>query len=197
VNVVSFSEDAALAYGWGTRVSIFQPRKPASWLYALLLVYGALSLVALFAPRFAEWPVGSVLALCRLTAYTIPIAAYINHLDLFEHEPAGMLAGAFLWGGLIATALALSANRAVEDMVSKLLGPEFSSEWSAAIAGPADEETSLPRIPLQATEAEQRLQLVPQRLPAAVCGGDAAAWNSGITSSAKRRRLRTMASCGA
>lgn len=135
------SEDEVLARGWGTRVSIFQPRKAAFWLYALLLLYGALTLVALFAPRFVQWPLGSVVALLLLVAYTIPIAAYINHLDLFEREPRGMLLGAFLWGGLIATALALTANRAVEDLASKLVGPDFSSEWSAAIAGATDEET--------------------------------------------------------
>jgi protease PrsW len=73
--------------------------------------------------------------------YALPLLAAILTVDYFEREPWGLIAFALVWGGLIATGLALSANDAVQSILTTSEGLNFTSQWGAAIAGPTDEET--------------------------------------------------------
>jgi RsiW-degrading membrane proteinase PrsW (M82 family) len=72
--------------------------------------------------------------------YALPLLAAILAVDYFEREPAWLVAFAAAWGGLVATGLALSANQAVQTIVTTTGGANVAAQWGAAIAGPTDEE---------------------------------------------------------
>ena len=67
-------------------------------------------------------------------------ARAILTVDYFEREPWWLIAFAAVWGGLIATGLALSANEAVQSLVTTAAGQDVAAQWGAAVAGPTDEE---------------------------------------------------------
>ena len=73
--------------------------------------------------------------------YAVPLLAAILTVDYFEREPWWLVAFAGVWGGLIATGLALSANEAVQSLLTTTAGVDAAQQWGAAIAGPTDEET--------------------------------------------------------
>jgi RsiW-degrading membrane proteinase PrsW (M82 family) len=125
---------------WGKQTSIFQPSQPAFWLFCLLLAFGTLyfGIEQLF---MAGLPAAWLLSWGLVLVYAIPVALLIYRLDLFEREPKTMLAGALLWGGIVATGLAEVANEAWLSVIGKVTSPEFASQWGPAIVGPGVEET--------------------------------------------------------
>jgi RsiW-degrading membrane proteinase PrsW (M82 family) len=129
------------APGWGDRGTLLRPRAPAFWLFAYLLWVGALATIGTIAARISASPTSSLFALALLIFWAIPLVYVIHALDLFEREPFGMLAAAFAWGSLAATALASSANTAFLDLIAKLGSQSLAARWGPAIAGPVDEET--------------------------------------------------------
>jgi protease PrsW len=72
--------------------------------------------------------------------YGVPLLAAILTVDYFEREPWWLVTFAAVWGGFIATGLALSANEAVQSLVTTVGGQDVAAQWGAAIAGPTDEE---------------------------------------------------------
>jgi RsiW-degrading membrane proteinase PrsW (M82 family) len=72
--------------------------------------------------------------------YAVPLLAAILAVDYFEREPWWLVALAAVWGGLVATGLALSANQAVQSLLTTTSGAEVTAQWGAAIAGPTNEE---------------------------------------------------------
>jgi RsiW-degrading membrane proteinase PrsW (M82 family) len=72
--------------------------------------------------------------------YGLPLLAAILAVDYFEREPAWLIAFAAVWGGLVATGLALTANEAVQSILTTAEGPNVAAQWGAAIAGPTNEE---------------------------------------------------------
>ena len=132
---------APIPRDWGDPTSVMQPRQPAFWLLIGLTTIGLLRIGSMVGEAFRRYPTGSLLAITLLTIYAIPLVAFIYRLDLFEREPATMVAAAFSWGGLVATSLALSGNQAVFGLASKLASPEFAGRWGPALAAPPIEET--------------------------------------------------------
>jgi RsiW-degrading membrane proteinase PrsW (M82 family) len=118
----------------------FQPRRAAFWVLLLFIAIGAQTTVTMFSLSFRVVPVTVLLGIAVWTLYTIPILLRLRSLDLFEQHPRSGFALAFAWGGLGAVYLAVPANQAVFALLSKLVSPEFSATWGAAIAGPTDEE---------------------------------------------------------
>ena len=72
--------------------------------------------------------------------YALPLLAAILAVDYFEREPAWLVAFAGVWGGLVATGLALTANEAVQSLLTTTEGSYVAARWGAAIAGPTNEE---------------------------------------------------------
>jgi RsiW-degrading membrane proteinase PrsW (M82 family) len=126
---------------WYERGSVIQPRLPAFWLFAFLLVIGGLGAGGLVVDRVSANQEASLLAITLLVVWAIPLVLAIYALDLFEREPLGMLAAAFAWGGLAAITLAISANTASLDLIAKLGSPALAENWGPALAGPTNEET--------------------------------------------------------
>jgi RsiW-degrading membrane proteinase PrsW (M82 family) len=118
----------------------FQPRRAAFWLYLLLIAGGVHAVTLMTLTGFRVAPTTTLLGLAAWTLYTVPVLLFFRSLDLFEQYSKAGLALAFLWGGLGAVNLAIPANQAVFSLCAKLVSPEFSQAWGAAIAGPSDEE---------------------------------------------------------
>ncbi len=119
---------------------LFQPRQPAFWLYVLLLVGGLHTAGMMALGGFTVMPLSTGLGLLVWTLYTLPPLWLFRKLGLFRGQPATPFVMAFAWGGLGAVYLAVPANQAIFGLAAKLVSPEFSHAWGAAIAGPSDEE---------------------------------------------------------
>jgi protease PrsW len=136
----SLTPAGPVAPRWGSQISLIQPGQPAFWLFCLLLALGTLifGVEQLF---MAGLPEAWLLSWALVLVYAIPVAFLIYRLDLFEREPKTMLAGALLWGGIVATSLAVVANEAWLSIMGKVTSPEFTAQWGPAFVGPGVEET--------------------------------------------------------
>ena len=121
------------------RGTFLRPSQPAYWLFIILLFVGGdrslgiqLTMVQLPSAFLMSW----VLVLL----YAIPVAFLVYHLDLFEREPIALVAAALIWGGVVATGLAVYANDAWSSVVGKV-APDVALDWGATIVAPPVEET--------------------------------------------------------
>lgn len=118
----------------------FQPRVPAFWLYVTVV---ALTGIVAIAEQnlFREIsPGGWALSWGLVILYAAPVATLVYLLDLYEREPIPLLAAAFVWGAVAATTLAAIGNAGWGIVVTRLVGPEFASRWTAALTAPFVEE---------------------------------------------------------
>jgi RsiW-degrading membrane proteinase PrsW (M82 family) len=127
--------------GWGRQTSLFQPREPAFWIYAVIV-----AVTAVYAWReqriFSELSTsGWLLSWLLLLVYALPVFLAIYLLDLYEREPLSLVLGALVWGAVAATVMSALANQGWALVVSRLGGPEFASRWTAALTAPFVEET--------------------------------------------------------
>ena len=123
---------------WGFRGSFLQTRQPAFWLFAVLLLIGLDKFVGIQV-GLAQMPNAYFTSWGLVLAYAVPVALIVYRLDLFEREPLGMLVAAVVWGGIIATGLAVYANDAWASVVGKV-APGIAVDWGAAIVAPPVEE---------------------------------------------------------
>ena len=130
----------SVAPRWGRQTSIVQPRQPAYWLFLILAGLGMLVFLVEEAAMSAL-TTAFALSWALMAVYAVPVAVVVYRLDLFEREPKSMLAGAIIWGGVIATSLAIIANEAWLSVIGKVTSPDFATQWGAAIVGPGVEET--------------------------------------------------------
>lgn len=133
-------EETPAAPRWGRQASIVQPREPAFWLLCGLLAIGGWLFVreqALMSSLTDAW----LLSWALMLAYAVPVALIVYRLDLFEREPKSVLGAALIWGGVVATSLAVYANEAWLSVLSKVVTPDVASGWGNAIVAPGVEET--------------------------------------------------------
>ena len=123
--------------GEGTFVRV---RRPAYWLYVGLIGFGLLRIGGLLQGGFDQIA-GALWVPVVLNAALAAVFIWIlGRMDLFEREPAAVRAAALLWGALVATAIAIIANTAMINLITKLYGVGFATKWGAALAGPTNEE---------------------------------------------------------
>ncbi|NUT17610.1 MAG: PrsW family intramembrane metalloprotease [Hamadaea sp.] len=113
---------------------------PAFWLLAGLLLVCGLRLLGIFETAYGKWPTATLTAIVLFGLYAVPFWLFIASLDFLEREPWLLLATAFAWGAAVAPIVAIPGNRAVHDLLAKLISPEFAAAWGSAIAGPTVEE---------------------------------------------------------
>jgi protease PrsW len=123
---------------WGFDGRFVQARQPAFWLFVALLLVG-LDKFAGLQLALAEMPGAYLTSWGLVLLYAVPVALIVYRLDLFEHEPIPMLIAAVVWGGIIATSLAIYANDAWGSVVGKV-APTIALDWGAAIVAPPVEE---------------------------------------------------------
>lgn len=132
---------AAQPAGRGHQTGFLQYRQPAFWLFVLLLAVGALSVLEEQLTYLSVYPTAWLLGLVLLVIYVAPVALAIYLLDIFEREPLSMVVAAFLWGGVVAIALAGPTNGAMGQIIAKIAGPDVAASWNAALTAPLVEET--------------------------------------------------------
>ncbi len=119
---------------------------------AILLVLSALIIFAVVGGLGADATRVFLEALTVSSLLSVIPVAILWFLDRRERESAWLFAAAFLWGGLIATSLALPINSSIlfavgqwlesNAAVKDLLGPEAALMIGAPLAGPIVEETT-------------------------------------------------------
>ena len=110
-------------------------------LAVLIMAIVAVPRTSLVLQQFVQrYPGPGAATLLLWAVYALPLLAVILAVDYFEREPAWLVAFAAAWGGLIATGLALTANEAVQSILTTTEGMDVAARWGAAIAGPTDEE---------------------------------------------------------
>jgi protease PrsW len=121
--------------------TLFQLRQPAFWLFAAILALTGWSTLVEQGVFRQISPAGWVLSWALLLLYAAPVVAVVLLLDLYEREPASLLIGALLWGGVAATTLSGIANGGWGLVIANLGGPAFAAKWTAALTAPVVEET--------------------------------------------------------
>jgi protease PrsW len=125
---------------WGFQTGLWQPRKPAFWLFLGLLGLTGIALAHEQLAYVASSPVGWVLSWVLLFFYIVPVIVITRRLDLYEREPKSLVIGAFLWGGVIALVFSSIGNVVWAEVIAQVAGPEFAAQWSAALTAPVIEE---------------------------------------------------------
>ena len=126
--------------GWGYRTSLFQFGQPAFYLFALLIGFTGWFAVAQQNLFREVAPEGWVLSWLLLLLYALPVFLLVYFLDLYEREPISLVIGAFLWGAVAATTLAVLANIGWGALIARSLDPDFAARWVPALTAPWTEE---------------------------------------------------------
>ena len=127
--------------GWGVPFRFVQPRNLAFWLYVFGVGSGALTMLHYFGPRAGFYAPALTGGVLLFGLYLIPWLLLLRHHNRFTSQPAGLLAAAFVWGGVAASFwIAIPANGALLDIWSKLGGPPFAADWAAGLTAPVNEE---------------------------------------------------------
>jgi RsiW-degrading membrane proteinase PrsW (M82 family) len=119
--------------------SLFQPREPAFWVYLAFVTYGAFRMIGALVELTEISRSGWALSWLLVIVYALPLAVLIYRLDLYEREPISLAVGAFAWGALAATALALDAA-GWDQLVARVFGQEVATRWGPALTAPIIEE---------------------------------------------------------
>ena len=121
--------------------SLFQPRRPAFWVYVAIVVATGIVSVGQQSLFRQISPSGWALSWALLALYALPVLFLVYVLDLYEREPLSLVLGALLWGAVAATTLSGFANDGWGLVVARVGGPEFAARWTAALTAPFVEET--------------------------------------------------------
>jgi len=119
---------------------LWQPRQPAFWLYAIVVVLTGIVAIAEQSLYRNISPSGWALSWFLLILYGSPIVLVVYVLDLYEREPVPLLVAAFVWGAVAATTLSAVGNTGWGLAVARVGGPEFAARWTAALTAPFVEE---------------------------------------------------------
>jgi RsiW-degrading membrane proteinase PrsW (M82 family) len=106
------------------------PRRLLAWLAAALLLAGFARLVI-----DTPWPL-FVAALMPAAA----AAALVMRIDRRAHAPRRLLLAAFLWGAVVAPAVAATLNQAIRAWLGEVADPTQAARLTGAVAAPAVEE---------------------------------------------------------
>lgn len=136
----SGSQSSPTPYGLIRRPALFRPREHAFWLYVALIAVGTWSTVVQQNLLEHISPAGFALSWLLLVLYVIPAVVLISYLDVTRMQPRSLLAGALLWGAVVATSVAALGNQGWGLVVARLGGPEFAAMWSPALTAPVVEE---------------------------------------------------------
>jgi RsiW-degrading membrane proteinase PrsW (M82 family) len=128
-----------MAPDWGHKVTLWQWRQPAFWVFAVVLLAGIIGSLILQL-GFAELsPTGLTFSWFLMLLYAVPMFLLVYLLDLYEREPLSLVFGALLWGAFAATLLSIVASAGWESLAFRLLGGS-ALEWGAAVIAPPVEE---------------------------------------------------------
>jgi RsiW-degrading membrane proteinase PrsW (M82 family) len=133
------TEEQPLRPSWGHKVTLWQWREPAFWVFALLLAGGIIASLVIQLGFADLSPAGWTLSWFLMMLYAVPMFLLVYFLDLYEREPLSLVFASLLWGAFASTLLSLIASEGWSTLAFDLLG-ENALEWGAAVVAPPVEE---------------------------------------------------------
>lgn len=113
---------------------------PAFWVLVVLLAAGAAKVAVIVHDLFLRYPAATATAVALFALYAVPFWLFVGALDYLEREPPLLLATAFAWGALVATAAAIPGATAAHNLFAKLTSARYGAAWGSAVVGPTVEE---------------------------------------------------------
>jgi RsiW-degrading membrane proteinase PrsW (M82 family) len=113
---------------------------PAVWMLLIVVTVGAWRIADLMNRAFLAYPVAATTAVVLFVLYAVPFILLLRAIDYLEREPFVLQASAVAWGGLVATATAISASTALQDVLAKGISPQYATDWGPAVVGAGVEE---------------------------------------------------------
>ena len=101
---------------WGVRTGLFQPRRPAFWLFVVLLIVGGLYALLVQLLALLSAAPGFALGWFLLLFYIVPVLLVVRWLDLYEREPASLMVGAFAGGVGCGDVMGVGSGRSAQDL---------------------------------------------------------------------------------
>jgi RsiW-degrading membrane proteinase PrsW (M82 family) len=127
--------------GWGLPFRFFQPHNLAFWVYLLGVGGGALTMLRYFTYGSGFYAPALTDGVLLFGLYLVPWLLLLRRQNRYTSQPAGLLAAAFIWGGVAAAFwIALPANTALLEIWTKIGGTSFASNWAAGLTAPINEE---------------------------------------------------------
>ncbi len=114
--------------------------RPAFWLFMIFLAGSFLVVGSEQLSYFGALPGAWFLSLVLLAATAVPVALIIYRFDMFEPEPASLIAVAVLWGGIVALTFSAITNSYFLTFLQDILPQQTFEAWGAAIVAPVNEE---------------------------------------------------------
>jgi len=115
-------------------------RQPAYWLFIALMAGGVLIVGIEQLAYVNTYPGAWLLSIVLLAVTAIPAGLIIYRFDMFEPEPASLIAVAVMWGGVVALSFSAVANSSMLSFLQHILPAETVDSWGAAIVAPINEE---------------------------------------------------------
>lgn len=113
---------------------------PALWMLVVLVAAGGWRVGGILHRSFVTYPIAATAAVILFVLYAVPFVILLRAIDYLEREPFLLQAAAVAWGGLVATSAAISASAAMQDVLAKVISPQYAAEWGPAVVGAGVEE---------------------------------------------------------
>ena len=113
---------------------------PAPWTLVVLVLIGGWRLGTILHRSFVIYPVATSGAVVLFVLYAVPFVILVRAIDYLEREPFVLQVSAVAWGGLVATSAAISASGAMQNVLAKVISPQYAAEWGPAVVGAIVEE---------------------------------------------------------
>ena len=121
------------------RSTFIDPRSLVFWVGMGLVVFGVIQVMPLITKIISEEPAVFGLSTLLWGVYAVVFSAITYRLELFQRRSPITMFGAFVWGAVVVTGVAIAGGDQIHDIVGKLLGPD-QQDWVPAIAAPLVEE---------------------------------------------------------
>lgn len=124
-----------------SRTSFVDPASPVFWVMVILSAIGLVVQLVLNQASLTRDPAATVMAAVAWTIYGAIAIGIVLWLQRYGRRPAATVLGALAWGGLAAVAFALAGNTALQELLTKTVGQDFTDAWRRPVMTPIVEES--------------------------------------------------------
>lgn len=125
----------------GRRRSFIDPAAPVFWVMVILSAIGLVYQLILDQGALTRDLMVTLMAAIAWLIYGAIAIGIVLFLQRYGHRPMATVIGALAWGGLAAAGFALAGNTALQELLTKTVGPEFTDMWRRPIMTPIVEES--------------------------------------------------------
>ena len=122
----------------GGMVAARNVAKAAADGYTMLLTTGSYSINEILRPQQSAKLMTDFAPVIEIAS--LPFVILVRAIDYLEREPFVLQVSAVAWGGLVATSAAISASGAMQNVLAKVISPQYAAEWGPAVVGAIVEE---------------------------------------------------------